>query len=113
MTPRHTTREDSTMTESDLEEFLILRELDEPITDEELRVVDERSTAVRQELDDEGITVRAVESEVLTDERGNVTGTHCHYRAESEDAVREHANRAALPISRIDRPGHPLGGDFD
>lgn len=101
------------MTESDLEEFLILRELDEPITEEELQAVDERSTAVRQELTDEGITVLSVESEVLTDEEGNVTGTHCHYQAESEDAVREHADRAELPISRLDRPGRPLGGDID
>ena len=103
-----------TMTESDLEDFLILRELDDPITEEDLRtVVDERSTACRRELDDEGIKVRAVESEVLLDEDGNVTGTHCHYKAESEEAVREHANRAELPISRIDRLGRPLGGDFD
>ena len=101
------------MTESDLEDFLILRELEEPITREELQAVDERSTACRWELDDEGMKVRSVESEVLTDEDGNVTGTHCHYKAESEEAVREHANRAELPISRIDRPGKPLGGDFD
>lgn len=102
------------MTESDLEDFLILRELEEPITEEDLRtVVDERSTACRRELDGEGIKVRAVESEVLMDEDGNVTGTHCHYKAEREEAVREHANRAELPISRIDRPGRPLGGDFD
>ncbi|RQG97770.1 nickel-binding protein [Natrarchaeobius chitinivorans] len=101
------------MSKSDLEDFLVLRELEEPITQEDLQTVDERSTACRWELDDEGMKVRAVESEVLTDEDGNVTGTHCHYKAESEEAVREHANRAELPISRIDRPGQPLGGDFD
>lgn len=101
------------MTESDLEDFLILRELAEPITEDDLQAVDERSTAVRNELRDEGISVLAVETEVLTDERGSVTGTHCHYRAESEDAVREHANRAELPVSRIDRPGRPIGGDLE
>ncbi|RQG98068.1 nickel-binding protein [Natrarchaeobius chitinivorans] len=101
------------MAESEMEDFLILRELEEPITQDELQAVDKRSTACRRELDDEGMKVRAVESEVLTDEDGNVTGTHCHYRAESEVAVRAHANRAELPISRIDRPGRPLGGDFD
>ncbi|MXV62797.1 DUF4242 domain-containing protein [Natronorubrum sp. JWXQ-INN-674] len=101
------------MGESDLEDFLILRELDEPITRDDLEAVDERSTACRRELDDEGMNVRAVESEVLTDEDGNVTGTHCHYKAESEAAVREHANRAGLPVSRIDRPGRPIGGDFE
>lgn len=102
------------MTESNLEDFLILRELDEPITDRDLREeVDPQSTAVRRELEEEGIQVKAVESEVLTDERGNVTGTHCHYRAESEEAVRMHAERAGLPISRIDRIGQALGGDFD
>ncbi len=100
------------MAETELEDFLILRELEEPITQEQLQAVDERSTACRRELEDAGMTVRAVESEVLTDRDGNVTGTHCHYRAESEDAVREHASRAELPLSRIDRPGPPLGGDF-
>lgn len=101
------------MAESNLQDFLILRELDEPITEEDLQGVDERSTAVRQELKDEGINCLAVESEVLLDEQGHVTGTHCHYRAESEEAVREHAERAGLPVSRIDRIGNPLGGDFD
>lgn len=96
------------MTEPNLEDFLILRALEEPITQEDLQAVDERSTACRRELDDEGMKVRAVESEVLTDEDGNVTGTHCHYKAESEEAVREHANRAGLLLSRIDRPGTPL-----
>lgn len=57
--------------------------------------------------------MRAVESEVLTDKDENVTGTHCHYQAESEEAVRENARRAELPISRIDRPDRPLGGDCD
>lgn len=102
------------MTESNLEDFLILRELDEPITEEHLREeVHPTSTEVRRELEDEGIQCLAVESEVLIDEEGNVTGTHCHYRAESEEAVRMHAERAGLPISRIDRLGQPLGGDFD
>lgn len=101
------------MTESELEDFLILRELDEPITQEDLQAVDKQSTACRRALDDEGVKVRAVESEVLTDDDGNVTGTHCHYKAESEEAVREHASRAEIPISRIDRPGRPLGGDLD
>ena len=101
------------MSESDLEDYLILRVLEEPITQEDLQAVDERSTAIRQELNDEGITVLSVESEVLTDDQGNVTGTHCHYQAEGEGAVREHAKRAELPISRIDRPGRALGGDFD
>ena len=34
------------------------------------------------------------------------------YRAESEDAVREHADRAGLPATRIDRRGQPLEGEY-
>jgi hypothetical protein len=48
---------------------------------------------------------------VLTNDRGQVTGTFCHYQAEDEDAVREHADRAGLPATRIDRRGDPLDGE--
>lgn len=48
---------------------------------------------------------------MLTTEDGDVTGTFCHYRAESEAAIREHADRAGLPATRIDRRGEPLEGE--
>lgn len=99
------------MTDEELEDFLILRELDEPITEAELDAAGEASGEVLQELRDEGVGIRWVDSEVLTNEEGAVTGTFCHYEAESEAAIREHAARAGLPATRIDRRGEPLEGE--
>ncbi|WP_126661148.1 DUF4242 domain-containing protein [Haloterrigena salifodinae] len=97
--------------EQELEDFLILRELDEPITGAELEAAGEQSGKTLSNLRDEGVDIRWVESEVLTNEEGDVTGTFCHYRAESEDAIREHADRAGLPATHIDRRGEPLEGE--
>lgn len=99
------------MTQQQLEEFLILRSLDEPITDDHLQAVSEKSGNVLAELRDEGVDIRWVESDVLLNEDGDVSGTICHYQAETEAAVREHADRAGLPTTRIDRRGHPLDGE--
>ena len=99
------------MTDSDLEDFLILRELDDPITESELEAAGEQSGETLEELRDEGVGIRWVESEVLTNEDGKITGTFCHYQAEDADAVREHAERAGLPATRIDRRGEPLEGE--
>lgn len=99
------------MSASNLEDFLILRELDEPVTTDDLDAVDVRSTEVRSELRADGVEIWAIQSEVMQDEHGAVTGTHCHYRAESEESVREHASRAGLPVTRLDRRGQPVAGD--
>ncbi|NIC00323.1 DUF4242 domain-containing protein [Halobacterium sp. R2-5] len=99
------------MSEQDLEDFLILRELDEPITEEELDAAGEQSGEALQELRDEGVGIRWVDSEVMKTDDGKVAGTFCHYRAEDEQAVREHADRAGLPATRIDRRGDPLDGE--
>jgi hypothetical protein len=99
------------MSEHNLEDFLILRSLDEPITEEELEAAGDQSGKALQELREEGVGIRWVESEVLNDENGMVTGTFCHYQAESEEAVREHADRAGLPATRVDRRGEPLDGE--
>ena len=97
--------------QAELEDFLILRELDEPISEDDLEAAGEQSGEVLSELRDEGVGIRWVESEVLTNDDGEITGTFCHYQAESEDAVREHADRAGLPATRIDRRGEPLEGE--
>jgi hypothetical protein len=99
------------MSGQELEDFLILRELSEPISTEELEDAGEQSGEALKELREEGVGIRWVESEVLTNDAGQVTGTFCHYQAESEDAVREHADRAGLPATRIDRRGQPLDGE--
>lgn len=99
------------MSGQEMEDFLILRELDEPISDQELESAGEKSGEVLEALRDEGVGIRWVESEVLRDEDDRVTGTFCHYQAENEHAVREHADRAGLPATRIDRRGEPLEGE--
>jgi hypothetical protein len=99
------------MTTDDLEDYLILRDLDEPITEDELDAAAETSGEALKTLREEGVGIEWVDSEVLTDDDGRVTGTFCHYRAENEDAVRDHADRAGLPATRIDRQGTPLSGE--
>ncbi len=99
------------MSEQDLEDFLILRALDEPISKPELEAAGETSGEVLKELRDEGVGIKWIDSEVLTTEDGEVTGTFCHYQAENEAAIQEHAERAGLPATRIDRRGEPLEGE--
>jgi hypothetical protein len=99
------------MTEEELEDFLILRELDEPITETELEAAGEQSGEALKELRDEGVGIKWIDSEVMKTEDGNVAGTFCHYQAEDEKAIREHADRAGLPATRIDRRGAPLDGE--
>ncbi|WP_222914569.1 DUF4242 domain-containing protein [Natrinema sp. SYSU A 869] len=96
---------------SPTDDFLILRELPEPITTDELDGAAEQSGEALKELRDEGVDIRWVDSEVMTNDDEEVVGTFCHYRAESEDAVREHAERAGLPATKITRRGEPLSGE--
>lgn len=96
---------------SDTNDYLILRELPEPITEDELDEAAEASGETLSELREEGVDIRWVDSEVLTDDDGGIVGTFCHYEAESEDAVREHAERAGLPATKVTRRGEPLSGE--
>jgi hypothetical protein len=99
------------MTAEKLNDYLILRELDSPITHEQLDEAAEASGEALEALREEGVGIRWIESEVMTNEEGQVTGTFCHYRAENETAIREHAERAGLPATRIDRRGSRLDGE--
>ncbi len=92
-------------------DYLILRELDEAITEEQLDEAVDASGAALEELRDDGVDIEWVDSEVMTDDEGGVVGTFCHYRAESEDAVHEHADRAGLPVTQVTQRGDPLGGE--
>ena len=94
-----------------MNDYLILRELDEPISRDDLHGAAENSGEALEALRSEGVDIKWVDSEVLTNDDGEVTGIFCHYQAESEDAVREHADRAGLPATRIDRQGEPLAGE--
>lgn len=93
------------------DDYLILRELDEAIEQEQLDEAVEASGAALEELREEGVDIEWVDSEVMTDDEGGVLGTFCHYRAESEDAVHEHADRAELPVTQITQRGNPLDGE--
>lgn len=96
---------------NELREYLILRELDDPISQEQLDGAAATSGETLEELRGEGVGIEWVESEVLTNDDGEVTGTFCQYRAESEEAIQEHAARAGLPATRISRRGNPLEGE--
>jgi hypothetical protein len=96
---------------SEMDDFLILRELDDPITHDDLDAAAEQSGETLEELRGEGTEIRWVDSEVLTNEDDQVVGTFCHYQAENEDAVYEHADRAGLPATKVTRRGTPLEGE--
>lgn len=99
------------MSDQELEDFLILRELDEPLPPQAMEEAGEQSGQAIEELRAEGVGIQWIKSEVMMDDDGNVTGTFCHYQAEDKDAIREHADRAGLPATRIDRRGQPVEGE--
>lgn len=96
------------MSEPDLEDFLILRNLGEPLPEETFDVAAREAIRIIGDLADEGVGIRWIKSHVRTQSDGLVTGTVCHYRAENESAIREHADRAGLPVTLIDRLGETL-----
>jgi hypothetical protein len=63
----------------------------------ELGVAAERSKAEGERTPDD---VRWIRSYVLAEPDGRV-GTVCIYQASSEEAIREHAQRADLPVDEI------------
>lgn len=92
-------------------EFGIYRELEEPISEDQLDDAADESGRVLAEMREEGTEIRWNDSEVLTNGEGDVIGTFCRYEAESEDAVEEHAERAGLPATTVARRGTPLEGE--
>jgi thiamine biosynthesis protein ThiC len=64
----------------------------------ELEQAAERSRQVGdEEMSDD---IRWIRSYVLEEDGGSV-GTVCIYQATSEDAIREHAQRAGLPVDEV------------
>lgn len=98
------------MTNRSMKDFLILRELDESISRDDLKEAAEASGETLEELREEGTQIKWVSSEVLTNNDG-IVGTFCHYKAESEVAVHEHGDRAGLPVSKVTQRGTPLEGE--
>ena len=99
------------MTNEPLTDFLILRELDESISRDELEAAARQSGEVLSSLREEGVDIHWEDSEVLTNEDGGIVGTFCHYRARDKNAVYEHADRAGLPATLVREQGEPLSGE--
>lgn len=100
------------MTEDELEDFLILRLLDEPVSHEERELASERSIAAIETARERGIAIDWVRSEIMTNADDEVTGTLCHFKAENEEAIYEHADCAGLPVTQIDRRSDPVDGPY-
>lgn len=66
-------------------------------TAEDLKEAAARSTAEGEQMPDD---VRWIRSYVLAEQDGSV-GTVCIYQASSPEAIREHAQRAELPVDEI------------
>lgn len=98
------------MTKQDLEEFLILRLLDEPVTHAEFERACERSAAAIETVREDGMDIDWVESEIMANEGDEVVGTLCHYKAESEDVIHQHADCAGATVTRIERRSQPVEG---
>jgi hypothetical protein len=79
-----------------MDTYVILRRSAWDTPDDLGRAAD-RSTAVGEEMPDD---VRWIRSYVLAEPDGKV-GTVCIYQAASEDAIREHAQRAELAADEI------------
>ena len=81
-----------------MDTYVILRR-DGWRTGDELQEAAARSTATGEEMPDD---VRWIRSYVLGEEAGGV-GTVCIYQATSPEAIREHAERAGLPVDDVVR----------
>ena len=66
---------------------------------EDLREAAERSTRAGEEMSDD---IGWIRSYVLEEDGGSV-GTVCVYQASSEEAIRQHASKADLPVDEVIR----------
>lgn len=98
------------MSDQELEDYLVLREIDPPVTHAERERASERSIAAIETVRDDGKGIDWVESQIMTNEEDMVTGTLCHFRAETEETLLEHTDCAGLPVSRIFRRREPVDG---
>lgn len=98
------------MTDQDLIDFGIWREMDGDVTDEETkREALEASQGAIAELREEDVEVEWVRTDVLENPDGDTDCAYCHYRAPSEEAITEHSDRAGLPVTELAR----LDDQFD
>ncbi|MFB6297706.1 MAG: nickel-binding protein [Salinirussus sp.] len=92
------------MADNDLIDFGIWREMDADITDEAAKQEAlEASLGAIEELEAEGVDVEWVSTDVLEDPESDTECAYCHYRAPSEEAIKEHSERAGLPVTKLTR----------
>lgn len=78
--------------------------MDRDITDEEAKQEAlESSLGAIEELQEEGVEVEWVSTDVLADPESDTECAYCHYRAPSEEAIEEHSERAGLPVTKLTR----------
>jgi hypothetical protein len=100
------------MTDQDLIDFGIWRRMDEEITAEEAKKEAlEASQGAIAELKEEGVEVEWMRTDVLEDPDGETDCAYCHYRAPSEEAIREHSERTGLPVTELTRMDDQLDRD--
>jgi hypothetical protein len=98
------------MSEENLKDFGIWREMDEELTDEETKQQAlEASQGAIAELREEDVEVEWVRTDVLENPDSDKDCAYCHYRAPDEEAIRDHSERAGLPVTELTR----LDSQFD
>ena len=98
------------MTNGELKDFLILRQLEDPISRTDREPARDRSIEALEVVRDDGHAIDWVQSQIMENEDGEIVGTLCHYRADSEDALHEHAECAGVPVTQVYRRGNPMKG---
>ena len=99
------------MSNQDLIDFGIWREMDEELDDEAKQAALEASQGAIKELREEGVEVEWVKTDVLADTDDDGDCAYCHYRAPSEDIIEEHSERAGLPVTELTRMDAQLDRD--
>lgn len=87
------------MSNQDLIDFGIWRDVGESLDEEAQYAAAMASEEAIEELSEEGIEIEHVLTDVLVDAADDASCVYCHYRAPTEEAIREHSTRAG---SRID-----------
>lgn len=98
------------MSSQELIDFGIWRDVGGSLDEAEQAAAGRASAAAVQDLREEGIEIEHVLTDVLVDEADGDHCVYCHYRAPSEEAVREHSRRAgervdpdAFAVTRLAR----------
>lgn len=78
--------------------YFIERRFPGPVTEEELRAAALRAKMCVGQMQQEGIHIQWIRTMVTED---TLPTAFCHYGAQDEAALQEHARRALLPITKI------------